>query len=137
MMGSGYGHPRQKAKELLMKHMTPVQLAEYQRGERYIRCRGSWTGAEYLVPHGGGFVRSPTLGTDWCVHQRDLRIQSEDAALAKKLMIETNEFKFVNTAHALQAVTFKLLFKYGLLRYRSAACVLMMALIVAGIILYV
>lgn len=130
-------HPWQKAKELLMKHMTPAQLADYQRGERYIRCKGSWTGLEYLVPLGGGFVRSPALRTDWCITQKSLSIPAEDAALAKKLMIETNEFKFVNTANSLNAVSHTLLFKYGLPRYRSAASVIVMALVTAGIILYV
>jgi len=125
-----------KARELLMKHMTPEQLVAFQRGDRYILCKGSWTGLEYHVPHGGGFVRSPALRTDWCVHQSILSIPSEDAALAKKLMIETNEFRFVNTANSLNAVSHTLLFKYGLLRYRSAAGVLVLAGLIAGGVLY-
>lgn len=131
-----YVHPWQKAKELLVKHLTPEQLADYQRGERYIRCKGSWTGLEYLVPIGGGFVRTPGLKTDWCVHEKSTTIPAEDGPLAKKLMIETNEFRFVNTANSLNAVSHTLLFKYGLPRHRSAAGVITAALIVAGIILY-
>lgn len=130
-------HPWIKAKELLMKHMTPEQREAYQRGERYIRCKGSWTGVEYLVPVGGGFVRSPGLKTDWCIHGKIPSIPAEDAVLAKKLLIETNEFRFVNIANASGGmITLKLFFKYGLLRYRSPTAVIVLAIIVASVIRY-
>lgn len=104
------------AEQLLQAHLSPKQLLYYTKFRPYIVCRGSVSGAEYEVPLDGDRVRCPSMDIKYCIiARRSGVIPCADVVLAKKLMIETNERKFVATAVPNRMCIFTLL-RYGLWR---------------------
>lgn len=89
----------ERAERLLVEHLAPEQLAAYQRDRFFevVAAKG-----RYRIYHNGAVRRLGEDGreeTGYCIHPAE-GLPNGDLALAKKLMLETDEAGFLRTANA-------------------------------------
>lgn len=89
----------QRAERLLIEHLSPAQRAAYEK-DRFFEVVAAKS--RYRVYHDGGVRRLDEDGravTSYCIHP-DEAIPAGDLALAKKLLLETDEAAFLRIANA-------------------------------------
>lgn len=99
LVGPAEDAPRKKAKRLLYSHLTDYQKRMYrkkryfhvvsEKGRKYRICHGD-TQNIYLLENGKPAKR-------FCAHPHNVPV--EDAMLAQKLMLETDEQRFLRVAN--------------------------------------
>lgn len=90
---------QRKARALLLKHMTREQRKEFKASGQF-HVKGSSTGAIYMIIDSGSVVRA-TDGHEFCLQVVGERVPREDELLARKILIECDEPKFLATANNL------------------------------------
>ena len=89
----------QRAERLLVEHLAPEQRAAYERDQFFEVVAAL---ARYRIYHDGGVRRLGEDGREvasYCIHPIGA-LPSGDLALAKKLLLETDEVAFLRIANA-------------------------------------
>lgn len=88
--------PHNRSVQLLRRHLTPEQLMTFDVTNGFF-CLGSSSRSKYFVRFGRKVVDEK--GIEYCIVPRSIGdIPEPDAMLAKKLLIETDERTFLETA---------------------------------------
>lgn len=88
--------PHERSLTLLRKHLTPEQLRTFEVTNGFM-CTGSSSKHRYFIRYGRKVVDQS--GIEYCIVSKSYEpIPELDVMLAKKLLIETDERTFLETA---------------------------------------
>lgn len=90
----------QKARELLNRHLTDEQRAQYEAGNGIPVI--SSAGRQFMIVNGSVYLmENGQQTTSYCIHPHpNFRVPPADHALALKLLLEHDEPEFLRIAHA-------------------------------------